>query len=66
LNATRPPPGVRRLFSETLETNEKVLSIALKAGFVIVETADAEGVMQNHKNRCAILEFVVDDGVGRS
>ena len=66
--------GVRRLFSETLATNEKVLSLALKTGFVIAETADADGVMRlektleprNHKNRSADFEFVVDDGVGRS
>jgi RimJ/RimL family protein N-acetyltransferase len=66
--------GVRRLFSETLATNEKVLSLALKAGFVITKTADARGVMrlektlepQNRKRRCGVFEFVVDDGVGRS
>ena len=66
--------GVRRLFSETLATNTKVLSLALKAGFVITETVDAQGVMRiektleprNHKRRCVAFEFVVDDGVGRS
>ena len=66
--------GVRRLFSETLATNEKVLSLALKTGFVITETADADGVMRlektleprNHKHRCADFAFVADDGVGQS
>jgi RimJ/RimL family protein N-acetyltransferase len=41
--------GVRRFFSETLATNEKVLSLALKTGFVITETADARGVMRLEK-----------------
>jgi RimJ/RimL family protein N-acetyltransferase len=66
--------GVRRLFSETLATNQKVLSLAVKAGFVIAESADMDGVMRlektlgprNHIHRCADCGFVVDDGVGRS
>ena len=66
--------GVRRLFSETLATNKKLLSLAIKAGFVITETADAQGVMRlektleprNHNHRCAVFEIVVDDSVGRS
>jgi acetyltransferase len=64
--------GVRRLFGETLATNERVLSLALKTGFVITETADVQGVMRLektleppiHKHRCAEFEFVVDGGVG--
>jgi RimJ/RimL family protein N-acetyltransferase len=66
--------GVRRLFSETLATNEKVLSLALKAGFAITTATDAQGVMRlektleprNHQRRCTIFASPVDDGVGRS
>src|SRR5262249_23656140 len=41
--------GVRRLFSENLATNEKVLSLALKAGFMMTETTGAQGVMRLEK-----------------
>jgi RimJ/RimL family protein N-acetyltransferase len=41
--------GVRRLFSETLATNQKVLSLAIKTGFAIAETADKDGVIRLEK-----------------
>ena len=66
--------GVRRLFSETLATNEKVLSLALKAGFAITEITSAQGVIRlektleprDYKRHRALFEFVIDEGVGRS
>ncbi len=64
--------GVRRLVSETLATNEKVLSLALKGGFVRTETAGAQGVIRLEKtlepgitSRCAAFKFVIDNGVRR-
>lgn len=65
--------GVRRLFSETFATNEKALSLALKAGFVIAESG-SQGAMRLEKTlkpkdykRCrTAFEAVTDDGVGRS
>jgi len=41
--------GVRRLFSETLATNEKVVSLARKAGFVTTEATGAQGVARLEK-----------------
>jgi RimJ/RimL family protein N-acetyltransferase len=66
--------GVRQLFSETLATNEKVISLARKAGFEITETTGAQSVMRlektleprDYKRGRAVFEFVIDDGVGRS
>jgi RimJ/RimL family protein N-acetyltransferase len=66
--------GVRQLFSETLATNEKVISLARKAGFEITETTGAQSVMRlektleprGYERGRAVFEFVIDDGVGRS
>jgi acetyltransferase len=64
--------GVRRIIGETLATNEKMLSLARKAGFVISESA--RGVMGLektlapwvHNRACRVSEFVVDDDVKQS
>jgi RimJ/RimL family protein N-acetyltransferase len=64
--------GVRRIIGETLATNEKIISLARKAGFVISESA--RGVMRLEKTlalrdderSCTVFEFVVNDGVKRS
>jgi RimJ/RimL family protein N-acetyltransferase len=53
--------GIRRIVGETLATNEEMLSLARKAGFVISQSLGAQGVMrlektlapQDRKCRCA-------------
>jgi RimJ/RimL family protein N-acetyltransferase len=64
--------GVRRIIGYTLGTNERLLSLARKAGFVIWESA--KGVIRlektlalgDHKRPWAVFEFVVDDSADRS
>jgi RimJ/RimL family protein N-acetyltransferase len=41
--------GVRRITGETFANNERMLSLARRAGFVISESRDAQGVMRLEK-----------------
>lgn len=63
--------GIRRITGETLATNEKMLSLARHAGFVISHSLGAPGVMRLEKtlapreDGCAALEFVADEAAER-
>jgi RimJ/RimL family protein N-acetyltransferase len=52
--------GVRRIFGETLASNERMLSLARKAGFVISESLSARGVMRLEKT-LAVLDHVANN-----
>jgi RimJ/RimL family protein N-acetyltransferase len=55
--------GVRRIFGETLASNERMLSLARKAGFVISERLSARGVMRLEKT-LAVLDHVANSVPG--
>jgi acetyltransferase len=55
--------GVRRIFGETLASNERMLSLARKAGFVISESLSARGVMRLEKT-LAVLDHVANSVPG--